>query len=132
MQSKVLNILRWILVIPISIGLVSLLDWFSTTVLETQLDRTLINGIKRTLVTLTSTISSVLVAGLIAPNHKFRASCGIAILWIIIVLLTIGISLFTNKGYEILDGGISITSVFIGLISGVLISWLVFSQWEEH
>ncbi|RZK62979.1 MAG: hypothetical protein EOO85_31715 [Pedobacter sp.] len=80
---------------------------------------------------LTSSIGSILIVGLIAPSNKSNPSCGIAMLWVFIALMATGFALYANSDYELLDGGVSITSIFLRLNIGVIISARLFQKMKR-
>ncbi|MCX2472773.1 hypothetical protein OQZ33_00375 [Pedobacter sp. MC2016-05] len=75
---------------------------------------------------LISTTGSILLAYFIAPSSKFRASIGIAVMWLLILAACLFIVLggigIDGKQQTVLDGGVSIVSMVVGLTIGLFIT----------
>lgn len=123
MNRNIINWLRWLVVVPTSIGLGIIYAMYISPILMQGLSRSFEHGASP----LIASMIAIVVAYTIAPTYKFKTSLTIACLWLLaplggVIIVIFGIKINGEEQY-LLDGGAALFTTMLGILLGSFITW---------
>lgn len=125
MNSSIINWLRWILVLPVSIGSGIIYAMYISPALMQGMSKSFEHGSSPLIAILLAIVS----AYIIAPSHKFKTSLVVGGVWLLapiagIFIVLTGIKI-EGEEQSVVDGGFAIFTTMLGVLLGSLITWIL-------
>jgi hypothetical protein len=124
MNATYLNWLRWVLLVPTSIGLGILYAIYGGPLITYGWDQSIDHASSPFI----ASAIAILAAYHLAPFHKFRASLAVAFLWLMAPIIGSFIIITDIKveGEEqyLVDGGVAMLSTFLGIVASLYANWV--------
>ncbi|KQC02362.1 hypothetical protein [Pedobacter sp. Hv1] len=123
MNRNIIKQLRWLVVVPASIGLGILYATYISPILMGGMSNSFEHGASPLMASMITIVS----AYIIAPTYKFKTSLTIACLWLLapltgIIIMIFGIKINGEEQY-LLDGGVALFTTILGVLFGLFITW---------
>lgn len=125
-RSSIFYWTRWILLLPLSIGVGFLVATVIGTILSYIISAQISGKYQQALSPLITSFSCVITARVVAPKNKSGAVMLICGLWLTVILMLLLITTahlkFYSQEWEIKDNGVAITQMLCGLACGWYLS----------
>lgn len=127
MNKQIIKWSRWIILLPTSICLPVICIFLTDLLPAVNFEDSSSKHFLHSLYPFITSIISILTAYIIAPNHKFRASTAIAVLWLLSLLTALSIVIFkvrvAGEQQYVVDDGMATISTLIGVAIGLMVGW---------